>query len=312
MSTTRRDAIHRELSLDGWLLRRSFTGSHYDVADLVRRKRQSVTAILPAKNTAATIAGVVAELLPLKGGGLIDDIVVIDADSEDGSGTIAADVGARVVSESAVMPGEGRVLGKGDAMWRALSVTDGEIVVFLDTDTRDFDRGFAVGLLGPLIDDPGIHLVKAAYRRPFAAEGKVVPDEGGRVNELVARPLINLLFPELAGFAQPLAGEVAARRDLLERLPFPVGYGVEIGMLIDSLRLVGQDGMAQVNVGTRQNTHQALRDLVPMAYAVMVTALRRAGAERGLDGFIPGPVALPWGSEVDVRQVPLDERPPLR
>ena len=311
MSTSRREAIHRELSLDGWLLRRSFKGADYDVPELVRRKRETVTAILPARDTAPTIGRVISELLGLQGAGLIDRIVVIDADSEDGTGDVASSLGVTVLSESRLLPERGRCLGKGDAMWRALSATDGDIVVFLDTDTKDFEKVFAVGLIGPLLTDPGISFVKAAYRRPFAAEGRVVPDGGGRVNELVARPLLNMLYPELAGFAQPLAGEVAARRSVLERLPFPVGYGVEIAMLIDVLELVGQDAMAQVHVGTRQNAHQALRDLVPMAYAVMVTALRRAGASEGLAGFNPGSVAFPEGAEVDVRNVPLEERAPL-
>jgi glucosyl-3-phosphoglycerate synthase len=307
----RQAEIQRELSLERWLMRRSFQGSDYAVDDLARRRRQSVTVILPARETAATIGRVVGEVLALKGAGLVDEVVVVDADSADGSAAIAADLGARVLSESALLPEHGPPLGKGDAMWRALAATDGDVVVYADSDTREFDRGFVVGLLGPLLTDGAVQFVKAAFRRPFAAEGQVVPDEGGRVNELVARPVLNVLFPELAGFAQPLAGEVAARRDLLERLAFPVGYGVEIANLIDALQAVGQDALAQVHLGSRQNVHQSLRALVPMAYAVLVTALRRADDPSMLDAVELGSLALPLGTDVEVARVPLAERAPV-
>ena len=137
----------------------------------------------------------------------------------------------------------GPALGKGDAMWRALAATDGEIVCFLDGDTADPDPRHLLGLLGPLLRDPALALVKGAFDRPFRA-GRISRDEGGRVTELMARPIINLHFPLLAGFAQPLAGEFAAPRALLERLSFPVGYGVEIAMLIDALRAGGLDALA--------------------------------------------------------------------
>ena len=218
--------------------------------------------------------------------------------------------GAEVLSEAALMPELGPVLGKGDAMYRALAATDGEIVVFLDTDSHAFDPAFALGLLGPLISEPSISFVKAAYDRPFAAGEQVVPHGGGRVNELVARPLLNLFFPALAVCRQPLAGEVAGRRDLLETLPFPVGYGVEIANLIDAHAALGGEGLAQVEVGSRHNSHQPLRELAPMAYAVIATVMARADLEAVRDPA--GKILLPALDGVEERQVPLVERAPLR
>ena len=167
------------------------------------------------------------------------------------------------------------------------------------------------GLLGLLLSDPGVDFVKGAFRRPLRVGDTVLPDGGGRVTELVARPLLNLHVHELAGFLQPLAGEVAARRGLLERLPFPVGYGVEIAMLIDALRAVGLERMAQVDLGTRQNRHQSLQDLSAMALAVLVAAERRIHGTERIDAAAPGPLLVPAGGELEVRSVVLDERPPL-
>ena len=155
----------------------------------------------------------------------------------------------------------GPTQGKGDAMWRALSVARGDIVMFADADTADFGEHFVYGTLGPLLADPGIRFCKAAYRRPYATGEKSVVDGGGRVTELMAKPLLNRFYPELTGFVQPLAGEFAAHRDLVVNLPFLTGYGVEIGLLIDVLADVGLAAMAQVDLGVRQNRHQPLRDL---------------------------------------------------
>ena len=160
-------------------------------------------------------------------------------------------------------------------MWRALSVVDGEIVVFLDADTRGFTPDFVVGLLGPILTNPEIRFVKGAFRRPFDTGEAILPDEGGRVTELVARPLLNLYAPHLAVFDQPLAGEIAAYAEDLRGLCFPAGYGVEIANLIDIARIAGIDALAQVDLGQRQNRHQPLRDLTAMAYAVMVAAAGR-------------------------------------
>ncbi|MEA2466530.1 MAG: glucosyl-3-phosphoglycerate synthase, partial [Thermoleophilaceae bacterium] len=169
------------------------------------------------------------------------------------------------------------VLGKGDAMWRALSVLTGDVVCFVDADTEQFGPHFACGLVGPLVSDPAVQFVKGFYRRPFRLGDEVAPDGGGRVTELTARPLLQLFYPQLADVRQPLAGEVAARRELLERLPFATGYAVEIAMLIDAAAAAGADAIAQVDLDVRQNRHQRLSDLGPMATAVAGAVLSRAG-----------------------------------
>ena len=157
-----------------------------------------------------------------------------------------------------MLPAYGPAQGKGDAMWRALSVARGDIVMFADADTRDFGEHFVYGTLGPLLTVPGVQFSKAAYRRPFTQREESVADGGGRVTELMAKPLLNFFLPELAGFVQPLAGEFARPGPAAAHLPFLTGYGVEIGVLIDVLGAVGLPAMAQVDLGSRQNRHQPL------------------------------------------------------
>ena len=181
-------------------------------------------------------------------------------------------------------------------------------VCFLDGDTEDPHPDHLRGLLGPLLREPGIALVKGAFDRPFRAGRHSVANEGGRVTELAARPLLNLHVPLLAGFSQPLAGEFAGRRELLERVPFPVGYGVEIALLIDALRDVGLDGLAECHLGTRQNRHQPLRDLGEMAFAVLAAVEQRLDGPRSATG---GHYLKPWDDGAVVK-VPIAERPPLR
>ena len=297
------------VTLADWLARRTYAGAEFSPAGLRAAKAgRTLSVVLPAKDVADTIGGVLDVLVPLRAAGVIDELVVVDAASEDGTGAVAAARDVPVHQEDALMAAFGPCLGKGDAMWRALSATRGDVVAFVDADTGDFTEGFAVGLLGPALAHPDLALVKGAYRRPFRAGGHVEPDGGGRVTELVARPLINLHRPELAGFEQPLAGEIVARRDLLEALAFPVGYGVEIAMLLDAHARAGLDALAQVRIGTRQNAHQPLRALAPMAYAVLVAASRRLGG----NAAEPGPLVLPHGGTLDVREVAVAERPPLR
>jgi glucosyl-3-phosphoglycerate synthase len=201
--------------------------------------------------------------------------VVVDA-SRDGTGDIAARLGAEVFSQGQLMPPFGAVLGKGDAMWRSLSVLSGDVVCFVDADTERFGPHFACGLVGPLVVDPRVQFVKGFYRRPFRLGDEVAPEGGGRVTELTARPLLELFYPELTQIRQPLAGEIAARRDLLERLPFATGYAVEIAMLIDAYELAGIDAIAQVDLDERQNRHQPLSELGPMATEVMRAVLDRS------------------------------------
>jgi glucosyl-3-phosphoglycerate synthase len=248
----------------------------------------SVSVCLPARECAATIGAIVRALSRLREHGAIDEVAVVDAASQDGTAEVAAKAGAVVWQEADLMPQYGPVLGKGDAMWRALSVLGGELVCFLDADTEGFGPHFATGLLGPLVFEPGVAFVKAFYRRPLMCGETVLPEEGGRVNHLVARPALELFYPELACVRQPLAGEVAARRELLERVPFTTGYGVEIGMLIDVWREVGLEGIAQVDLEEHRNRNQPLRALTPMARTVLATIAARAnGAGRVTESAAP-------------------------
>lgn len=265
-------------------------------ADRLRAEREeTISVCVPAREEAATIAAVVAPLMALADAGAIDQVVVLDDDSLDGTGEIAARLGAEVVRPASLLTDFGPVLGKGDAMWRALTVLRGDLVCFVDADSEDFGAHFACGLLGPLVCAPGVQFVKGFYRRPFKnGHDDVQPTGGGRVTELTARPLLAAFYPELATVRQPLAGEVAARRELLERMAFCTGYAVEIGLLIDVHAEVGIDALAQVDLDSRQNRHQRLEDLTPMAGAVLATVtsrLRREGrlADDGGDGLLERP-----------------------
>ena len=307
-----RHGLAADLRLDDWAARRTYRAADWNPAELAARKRGTVSVILPAREVADTIGPIIDAIAPLERLGLVDELLVVDAASRDGTADVARAHGARVVQESAVLPDAGPCRGKGDAMWRGLAATEGDVVVYVDADTADFDASFVTGLLGPLVDDPGVALVKGAFRRPLRAGEAVLPDEGGRVTELVARPLLAILAPELGGLVQPLAGEQAARRDLLEAIPFPVGYGIETSMLLDALALRGLDAIAQVDLGTRQNRHQPLRELGAMAMAVMGAGLRRGLPHEVWEGFAAGRMRSPApGNGSVVRDVPLDERPPL-
>jgi glucosyl-3-phosphoglycerate synthase len=273
---------------------RSFHHSQYALERLLEAKRETVTVVLPAREVADTVGVIVERLLGLAP--LIDQVLVVDAGSRDGTAEVAAASGAQVHQESELLTNFGPVLGKGDAMWRALSVARGELVVYLDSDTADFSAHFATGLTGPLMCEPDVRFVKGHFRRPFSRpDGNEQPDDGGRVTELTARPLLSAFFPELAAFAQPLAGEVAARRELFEGLPFATGYAVETAMLLHVYdALGGTEAMAQVDLDVRRNRHQPLEALAPMAREVLGAVLDRLAADgRLVDGEHVAPVERP-------------------
>ncbi|MHB1833659.1 MAG: glucosyl-3-phosphoglycerate synthase [Solirubrobacteraceae bacterium] len=293
-----------------WQSNRSFHHSEFPPERIAAQRSATVSLCLPARNEERTIGTILQVLTPLLELGAIDQIVVVDA-STDSTAEIARSLGAEVHDQEQLRPELGPVLGKGDAMWRALEVLTGEVVCFLDADSEQFGPHFACGMLGPLLLRSDISFVKGFYRRPFRVGDTTLPDGGGRVTELTARPLLNLFYPDLAAVRQPLAGEVAARRDLLERLPFATGYGVEIALLIDAYRAVGLDGIAQVDLDVRQNDHQSLRDLGPMAFAVLQAVAARLQREGRLTGPLGHGLLLPGAEDEPALSDPPVERPPL-
>jgi glucosyl-3-phosphoglycerate synthase len=232
-----------------------------------------VSVVLPALDEEPTVGEIVTDVRRLAGRtGLVDEIIVMDSGSMDATAKVAHEAGAAVYHRDDVLPAHGSHPGKGEVLWKSLAVASGDLIVFVDADLTDFQPSFVTGLLGPLLSDPGIALVKAFYDRPLL---DVSAAGGGRVTELMARPLLNAYFPELAGVVQPLAGEYAARRSLLETLPFAAGYGVEIGLLLDTVLEAGLDAVAQVDLGQRTHGHQDTTALGQMAATILQTVLER-------------------------------------
>jgi glucosyl-3-phosphoglycerate synthase len=229
----------------------------------------SISVCLPARDEAATIGPIVAEVVGLA---IVDEVVVIDDGSTDDTAAVAAAAGARVVREADVLPEAGPGTGKGNALWKGLYACEGDILCYLDADLRNFRGEYVERLCAPLLADNDVLFVKAYYARSF--EG--APTGGGRVTELVARPLLSLLFPKLADIEQPLGGEYAARRTALEVLPFVEGWGVELALLVDLVARFGREALAQVDLDVREHRNRPLDELAPQARAIIATALQRA------------------------------------
>ncbi|HEX6453186.1 MAG TPA: glucosyl-3-phosphoglycerate synthase [Trebonia sp.] len=309
-----------------WFRRRTSRWPDWPVGDLAERKRDqgdTVSVVIPARNEERTVANVVSAIARLKAEtGLVDELIVMDSDSTDATAEAADAAGATVYAAREVAPELGGYPGKGEALWKSLLVTKGDIVVFVDADLTHWGPHFVTGLLGPLLADPGVRLVKGFYDRLFSgtdggdSASTAVSSDGGRVTELVARPLISLWWPHLTGVVQPLAGEWAARRDLMESLPIPVGYGIELAVLLDTAREHGLDAIAQVDLGSRGHKHQSSYDLAVMAAELLLVAERRRGAP--LAGLLRDGVSLRQfsrsGGEMRprARPVPSAERPPAR
>ncbi len=282
----------------------SFSVGAFDVGTLVAAKARTGTTVsvcIPARDEEATVGAVVAAIRAalVVAAPLVDEIVVVDDHSTDRTAAVAAAAGARVVDASAVLTDHGEGHGKGEALWKSVHESTGDVVVWVDADIVAFDARFVVGLLGPLLTDPAIQFVKGHYHRP-EADGV----GGGRVTELLARPLLSQFFPELADVAQPLGGEYAGRRGLLERLPFVVGYGVDVALLIDAFRAVGLEHLAQVDLGVRHHRNRTLDELGPQAVAVSQAILDRAGLRP------PGPAVLRRPGREPL-PLAMHERPPL-
>ncbi|MEZ5377209.1 MAG: glucosyl-3-phosphoglycerate synthase [Acidimicrobiales bacterium] len=235
----------------------------------------TVTVALPAKDEATTIEAIITTIRDgLMGSvGLVDELIVIDDHSTDDTAAVARQAGADVYPAGEILPRYGAGHGKGEALWKSLHVSTGDIVCWCDADIRNYDNRFILGPLGPLLTEPDIGFTKGFYRRPLRDDG----EGGGRVTELVARPLISSLFPHLGPLVQPLSGEFAGRRAVLEQVPFSRGYAVDLALLIDLTERFGADSIAQVDLGTRIHRNRPLRELGPQSAAITNMVLRRAG-----------------------------------
>jgi len=306
---------------DAWFTRRTSRWQDWPPERLLAAKQQhgvTVSVVIPARNEQRTVGSVVGsvahsliETVPL-----VDELIVMDSDSTDATAEVAARAGAVVYPASEVLQAAGSFPGKGEALWKSLLVSKGDLLVFVDADLTRWGPHFVSGLLGPLLSDEQVQLVKGFYTRVRTESDGSVSTEGGRVTELVARPLISLWWPELAGVVQPLAGEWAARRTLMESLSIPVGYGVELATLMDTVSQHGLDAVAQVDLGSRAHRHQANHDLALMAAELLLVAERRrpGGAARN---DVPAGTSLQQfvrdaaGQAIRVsRPVPVTERPP--
>jgi glucosyl-3-phosphoglycerate synthase len=267
--------------VDRWFAENTFHASEFrDIGRLIELKEKqglTVSVGLPALNEEKTIGLVIKRIKSalMDRAPLIDQLVVVDSDSEDRTVEIAEALGVPVYRHSAILPELGSHPGKGEALWKSLHVLDGDIVAWIDTDIRNIQPRFIFGLVGPLLREPRIQYVKGFYQRPIRQGDKLVSEGGGRVTELMARPLINLFFPELSGIIQPLSGEYAGRRSLLESVPFYTGYSVEIGLLIDILDSVGLSAVGQVDLERRIHRNQPLGNLSQMSYVILQGAIRK-------------------------------------
>ena len=309
-------------AVDAWFARNTFRGRAFSdlqaLAALKRRQGLTISLGLPALNEELTIGDEIAVLRRalMEDVALLDEIAVIDSGSSDRTVAVARALGVRVHQHAEILPEVGAFDGKGEALWKSLHVLHGDVIVWLDTDIRNIHPQFVYGLVGPLLHEPRIAYVKGYYQRPLNVGTSHSANGGGRVTELTARPLLNLFFPELSGLIQPLAGEYAGRRELLERLPFFTGYGVEIGHLIDILERFGLDRIGQVDLETRVHRNRDLDSLSLSAFAIIQVVMARVGDRAGyplreqMNTAMKRVRTLP-APGLDVREVREHERPPI-
>jgi glucosyl-3-phosphoglycerate synthase len=295
-----------------WFERSTSRWSDWSAAGLVAAKGDTrISVVIPARNEARTIGGIAGgirrELIDRVP--LVDELVVIDSDSSDDTAALARAEGATVVAAGDIRPELGSFPGKGEALWKSQFVTTGDVLVFIDADLTQWGPHFVTGLAGPLLRTPETVLVKGFYDRVLDDDSAVHAPQGGRVTELVARPLLNLRWPALAAVVQPLAGEWAVRRSAFETLSVPVGYGIEIAVLLDVFAARGLHAIAQVDLGERAHSHQSVHDLGVMATELLAVAGRRLGLPEAdaaeLWQFVRSSQP-PWRA----REVPMIERPP--
>lgn len=296
-----------------WFTRRTSAWTDWPAGELTSLKGTTrVSVVLPALDEESTIGGIVSRLSLLrKETGLIDEIVVVDSGSRDATVQVAKSAGADVYHGCEILPRTGCFDGKGEVLWKALAVTTGEIIIYVDSDLLDFNSHYITGLLGPMVTDSSVCMVKAFYDRPVQ---NVASSGGGRVTELMARPLLAAYFPDLAGVIQPLAGEYAVRREIVEELPFAAGYGVDIGLLIDTYTSRGLDAIAQVDLGLRAHEHQDNQALGQMAATILAAVLQR----HPIAGEVRLSSLTQFARAADGRMLPTDyqipspSRPPIR
>jgi glucosyl-3-phosphoglycerate synthase len=308
---------------DDGLLRRTWHHSRFqDIGRLVSLKEKKglkISLAFPTLNEESTIGKEIlvmrTELMDRHP--LLDEIAVIDSSSRDNTRKVAERFGARVFTSKAILPGYGSYRGKGENLWKSLYALEGDIIVWVDADISNIAPKFVYGLLGPLLEDDKIGYVKAFYERPIRSPSGIVPSGGGRVTEILVRPIFSLFYPELARLVQPLSGEYAGRRDLLEKLSFSVGYGVELGHLIDLLHVAGIDALAQVDLDLRIHRNQTTAALGKMAYGILGTFLSRAkkyGDAKILRELGEYHIALEAENlehTVKKTEIPTVERPPM-
>ena len=309
--------------VERWFAESNFHHQEFDdvgrLVQLKRRQGLTISAVLPTLNEADTIGTIVrrARQELMEKVQLLDELVVIDSGSADETCQIAADEGARVVRHTDVLPRYGSYMGKGEALWKSLYATNGDLIAWSDTDIQDWHPRFFYGTLGPLLAEPRIGYVKAYYQRPIVEGGTLKEGGGGRVTELVARPLINLFFPELSGYIQPLAGEYAGRRSHLEAIPFFTGYAVEIGHLIDLSERLGLDGLGQVDLEIRIHRNQELEGLSRMSFVIVQAVMKRLEERKRARLFaeLGSSMKLPRSSSdrlaLEVIDLADQERPPM-
>jgi glucosyl-3-phosphoglycerate synthase len=304
-----------------WFGKRTFHYSQFELAKLRAARERlglTVSVCLPTRDEAATVGTIVKALRKslLERSRLIDEIVVMDAGSDDDTAAIALAEGARVFREQDVLPEVGPGSGKGEALWKSLHACRGDVICWIDADIRNFHPRFVHGLLGPLLLHPEVLYVKAFYERPIRERNSLRSTGGGRVTELVARPLLNLLWPQLAGIVQPLSGEYAGRRVALEQVPFSSGYGVELGLLVDLAERFGMDAIAQVDLERRVHRNQEVQALGRMSFGILQAVFLRLVEEGRAAPGTYGTTLVQFSNQLreyhmEPREIVTTRRPPI-
>jgi len=309
--------------VDKWFAENTFDADEFaDIQHLVALKRErglTISLALPALNEEETVGHVIRTVKRalMDKAPLLDEIVLIDSNSTDRTRQIAARLGVPVRVHQQILPELGQRQGKGEALWKSLLVTKGDIIAWIDTDIVNIHPRFVYGIIGPLLLNPRIQFVKGFYRRPLKVGDKIQAGGGGRVTELTARPLLNLFYPELSGVIQPLSGEYAGRRTALEECAFFSGYGVETGLLIDTLEKYGLSAIAQVDLLERIHHSQSLEALSKMSFAIIQTVMRKLETryERAFIADVNKTMKLiryeSGGYFLDVEEIAERERPPM-